>query len=110
ERFAADVARHMLLIRRDKHDIARSNTNVATFRNGEPRPAQYVNASSKPSCRCGPRGLSPGFAGGISTMRSVMRDPVSPEMGSSDTRPGSSRRLASDDLNKRAIIRPVATV
>ena len=32
ERFAANVARHMLLIRRDKYDIARSNANVATFR------------------------------------------------------------------------------
>src|SRR6266508_6982592 len=62
--------------------------------------------SSKPRWRCGPRGLSPGFGTGISAIRNVTREPISPETGSSELRPGSPRRFASDCFNSRAIASP----
>src|SRR5215204_5602986 len=65
--------------------------------------------SSKPSCRCGPRGGSPGFGGAISAMRKVTREPIAPDTGSSEVRPGRPSFFASDCFKSRAISPPPST-
>src|SRR6476620_6366504 len=62
--------------------------------------------SSKPSCRCGPRGGSPGFGTAISAIRKDTFDPIAPDTGSSDVRPGSPSFFASDCFNSSAISPP----
>src|SRR5688572_23769195 len=59
--------------------------------------------SSKPSCRCGPRGGSPGFGTASSAMRNVTCDPIAPDTHSSDDRPGRPSFFASDCFSSRAI-------
>src|SRR5258707_2999151 len=62
--------------------------------------------SSKSRCRCGPRGLSPGCTAGISAIRKLMREPISPDTGSSAVRPGRPRRFACACLSSVAITSP----
>src|SRR5262245_13097975 len=59
--------------------------------------------SSKPWCRCGPRGGSPGLGTAISAMRNVTFEPIAPDTGSSDVRPGRPSFFASDCLSSCAI-------
>src|ERR1044072_7821926 len=59
--------------------------------------------SSKPSCRCGPRGGSPGLGTASSAMRNVTLEPIAPDTGSSEVRPGRPSFFASDCLSRRAI-------
>src|SRR5579871_815877 len=59
--------------------------------------------SSKPSCKCGPR-LAPGCGTAIVAIRTEQREPTSPEIGSSDERPGSPRCLAVSWLISRAMV------
>src|SRR4051794_25703833 len=58
--------------------------------------------SSKPSCRCGPR-LAPGCGTATVAIRTEQREPTSPEIGSTDERPGRPRRLAVSWLINRAM-------
>src|SRR4051794_10845112 len=62
--------------------------------------------SSKPSCRCGPRAASPAFGTAISAIRNVTFEPMAPDTGSSDVRPGRPSFFASDCFNNRAISPP----
>src|SRR6476620_250303 len=64
--------------------------------------------SSKPLCRCGPRAGSPAFGTAISAMRNVTLEPMAPETGSSEVRPGRPSFFASNCFNKRAISPPSA--
>src|SRR5688500_15849523 len=64
--------------------------------------------SSKPWCMCGPRGGSPGFGTAISAMRKVTREPIAPDTGSSEVRPGRPSFFASDCFSSRAISSPLA--
>src|SRR5689334_13055668 len=66
--------------------------------------------SSKPSCRCGPRGGSPGLGTASSAIRNVTFDPIAPDTGSSEVRPGSPSFFASDCLSSRAISSPLSAV
>src|SRR5215204_3308681 len=62
--------------------------------------------SSKPSCRCGPRGGSSGLGTASSAMRKDTFEPIAPETGSSEVRPGRPSFLASDCFNSCAISPP----
>src|SRR5437868_6535019 len=59
--------------------------------------------SSKPSCMCGPRGLSLVCGTAISAMRNVSLEPIAPDTGSSEVRPGRPSFFASDCLRSRAM-------
>ena len=52
---------------------------------------------------CGPRGGSPGLGTAISAMRNVSFEPIAPDTGSSEVRPGRPSFFASDCLSSRAI-------